>query len=312
MSGAQTPSPLIRPADSIFGGAVGGGKSKPGNSDAIVETRYQEVRTDFRTLIEYGASLSEELANRVAPNDREFYASHIFAKLLGHSISLLHLSPSGLHPHNPSVTELWDLCSIGSLARVLIESFDALAYVAIHGISDKERTFRISLRRLHADERRQEMLRLIGSTAPGVNEVAQQIKILRTELMEHPMFSEASSQFRKNVSNGNSPPFHLSKEERCRLSGVSHEYYTSAYMHLSAYVHTFPFAIQQLDHFKAGDPDSLRILSVPIQYATGFLAKAIEGMQSVFPLTTTTASKSASKTLGIWTGIVRAGVRDIG
>jgi hypothetical protein len=248
-----------------------------------VETRYQEVRTDFRTLIEYGASLSEELANRVAPNDREFYASHIFAKLLGHSISLLHLSPSGLHPHNPRVTELWDLCSIGSLARVLIESFDALAYVAIHGISDKERTFRISLWRLHADE-----------------------------LMEHPMFSEASSQFRKNVSNGNSPPFHLSKEERCRLSGVSHEYYTAAYMHLSAYVHTFPFAIQQLEHFKAGDPGSLRILSVPIQYATGFLAKAIEGMQSVFPLTTTTASKSAEKTLGIWTGIVRAGVRDIG
>jgi hypothetical protein len=30
VSGAQTPSPLIRPADSISGGAVREGKSKPG------------------------------------------------------------------------------------------------------------------------------------------------------------------------------------------------------------------------------------------------------------------------------------------
>ncbi|MHB0972645.1 MAG: hypothetical protein ACYC0P_00185 [Thiobacillus sp.] len=30
VGGAQTPSPLIRPAGSIFGGAVRGGKSKPG------------------------------------------------------------------------------------------------------------------------------------------------------------------------------------------------------------------------------------------------------------------------------------------
>jgi len=30
VSGAQTPSPLIRPSDSIFGGAVRGRKSKPG------------------------------------------------------------------------------------------------------------------------------------------------------------------------------------------------------------------------------------------------------------------------------------------
>lgn len=274
-----------------------------------IEARYKEVCANFEALLEYGTSLSAELAGQNAPSDREFYATLIFAKLLGHSISLHRLLPSGLAPSCPGKTELWDLCSVGSLARVLIESFDALAYIALHNISSDERSFRIVLWYLHAEERRKEMLRLIGSTAPKVTEVEQRVTGLRKALIANPIFSTTGRKFQKDIRDENSPPFHLSRAERCRLSGISHEYYTTAYMHLSAYVHTFPFAIQDLERFNAGDPGSLRVLSVPIQYSTGFLAKAIEGMLSVFPHAITPATECAAQALGIWTRIVGVGVR---
>ena len=54
-------------------------------------------------------------------------------------------------------------------------------------------------------------------------------------------------------------------------------------MFLSQYVHTFPFSLHQLMEFRAGEPEALRLSSLPLQYSMAFLAKAVVGIVGIWP-----------------------------
>ena len=192
------------------------------------------------------------------------------------------------------------------------EAYDALAYVAIDDVQTSEREFQILLWKLHSEERRQKMLRLIGSTAPGVVDVDKNVTELRQKLTSHDFFNSADAGLKKKVQNGNVPPFHLSHADRNKRAGVNHEYYNAAVMFLSSYVHTYPFSVHQLMEFRAGDPESLRLMSLPVQHASGFLAKGIEGMSLVFGDVMPSPPEAASELLSTWIEIIGHGTSGVG
>ena len=241
--------------------------------------RYQDIRAEFDLLVTHGTQIANSLAGKDAPHDREFYADRVFSKLLCHAITLRRISPIAL---GSGPTELWDISSAAAVARALIESFDALSYVALEDVAQQEREFRILLWKLHAEERRQTMLALISSLAPEIVMIDAAVLALRSELLAHPMLHGNGPDLATRVARGDTPPFHLGHAERNRRSRVDHDYYNAAIMFLSAYVHTFPFSVHQLMEFRAGNDESLRLMSMPLQYSLGFLSKAIEGMHSVF------------------------------
>lgn len=284
----------------------------PPTNTTELETRYKSICSDFDLLVSHGISISEALAGKESPTDREYYADRIFSKLLCHALTLRRIVPTGLVPTRPGNSELWDISSACALARALLEAFDALAYVSIEQVSDSEREFRLLLWKLHSGERRQEMLKLISSTAPGVSDVTNNVTTLRQQLTGHEFFLKAPDRIKKKVERGETPPFHLSHAERNTRAGVDHEYYKAAVMFLSCYVHTYPFSVHQLMEFQAGEPESLRLMSLPVQYATGFLAKAIEGTQVVFGYKLPSPSEKAAEVLSVWIRILGNGISKIG
>ena len=82
-------------------------------------------------------------------------------------------------------------------------------------------------------------------------------------------------------------------------------------MFLSSHVHTLPFSIQQLVDFKAGDKNSLQLISLPIQYAVGFLAKGIQGMEVIFDNRLPDKNKETADLCTIWSGILNDGITHI-
>ncbi|MGH7926902.1 MAG: hypothetical protein ACREQV_03820, partial [Candidatus Binatia bacterium] len=88
--------------------------------------------------------------------------------LVCHGLSLQRLSPTPV----PTAGEFWDISSNYAIARALIETYEALSYIAIEDVQETEREFRVLLWKLHAQERRIEMLRLIGSKHSDINNVA--------------------------------------------------------------------------------------------------------------------------------------------
>jgi hypothetical protein len=80
-------------------------------------------------------------------------------------------------------------------------------------------------------------------------------------------------------------------------------------MHLSQHVHTLPFSVDQLFQFKAGDPECLRLMSVAVEYAIGFLAKSLIGMIELFSPRVPSLTSDLGQALGIWEKLLAKGVK---
>ena len=67
-------------------------------------------------------------------------------------------------------------------------------------------------------------------------------------------------------------------------------------------------AVEQLQNFTAGEPESLRLLSLALQYSLGFLAKGLLGIREMFWQLDIKASEEAETTAATWAAIVREGL----
>ena len=271
-------------------------------------SRYKSICSELDLLLDWGVKLSRALANKEAPLDRDFYGDRVFSKLLCHAITLRRIIPTGLTPEQEGHTELWDISSACAITRSLIECFDALFYISIEELAEPERQFRVLLWDLHSEERRLKKLELIQSKSPEVIDIKNRVAELRKKVIEHNNYNILDNGAKKKIEKGESPAFYLSHSERNKRAKINHNYYNACIMFLSAYVHTFPFSINQLMQFKAGDNESLRLMSLPVQYSIGFLAKSINGMHVIFGSRIPSKPQEVSNLCEIWSGILEQGI----
>lgn len=270
--------------------------------------QYKEIISSFDRLNNYAIKISSDLTGIVTNADRLIYADTIFAKLLSHALSLRKISPS-INPELPP--KLWDLSSACAIARALIESYEALAYISINDITPAEREFRIKLWELHDWQRRIKMLTQIASKSPEMVTIKNSADVLHTEITQHALFSNCSGNIKYKINKKDAPAFYLSQQERNNVSGINHAFHDTATMALSQYVHTLPMAIHQLMSFRAGNPESLRMCSMPIRYSMAFLAKAISGMTEIFPSKVSEPSSEIASDMEFWLNVAKNGVSNI-
>lgn len=275
----------------------------------MLPDRYLALLGEYDSLVEYAQSISCKLVGTELVEPHLSYADAIFTKLLCHAISLRKLSPVS---QDAKLPELWDLASASAVARSLIEAFDALSYIALQPTTSDERSFRLLLWELHDQQRRLRMLERIGSSDPRVAEIRTRSKELVGRLQASPPFAAANGDFRARVLRGDAPPVHLSQKDLNAASNVDHDYYIAATMFLSQYVHTLPVSVHQLMHFRAGDPEALRLCSMPLQYSMAFLARATEGMLSLFPHGYVAPSATVKTSMETWLHLLSRGVRSAG
>jgi hypothetical protein len=271
--------------------------------------RYRDAFDEFSSLLAYAVSLLEAQAGQEAPTDRMFYGERIFGKMVCHALTLKRLSPSPV-PHQ--ATEIWDISSNYAIARTLVETYEALAYVSLEEIDATEREFRVLLWKVHAEERRLEMLRLIGSKIPEVRAVEQKLQEARNALVGHSFTQTAGPDLKRKVERGETPPFHNKRADRDVASRIDNDYHRAVIMHLSSHVHTHPFSVHQLFSFQAGDPECLRLMSIPIQYSCAFLAKALPGMIALFQPRAPQVSEPLLCALATWSDLLARGVKSAG
>lgn len=195
---------------------------------------------------------------------------------------------------------MWDISSSYAIARTLVETYEALAYVALDRIEATEREFRFLLWTVHAEERRLEMLRLIRSKHREIAEIERKLNAARSAILRHPFAQSVAPGLVKKIERGETPPFHNSRADRDAASGIDNDYHRAVTMHLSSHVHTHPFSVQQLLSFQAGDPECLQLMSIPLQYSCGFLAKAIPGMIDLFGPRSPQVSEPLERALAVW------------
>ena len=76
---------------------------------------------------------------------------------------------------------------------------------------------------------------------------------------------------------------HLTNSEIAKRAGIQPAYYKALYRYLSSYTHTYALSVAQLASFRVGDPDSLRLIRVALDYGSAYLALAIRDFAKVIP-----------------------------
>jgi hypothetical protein len=266
---------------------------------------YKGILAEFDALISHAFVLCNRLTGRAIDGQHLAYVDTIFTKLICHGVSLRRLSPT-LDASVPQ--ELWDLPSACAVGRSLIEAYDALAYIGAPQISPSEREFRILLWDAHDQARRLTMLEKIGSVDTRVDEIRQKAAALSEQIKSHDCFANASKELRVRVTRGEA--LHLTQRELNAANGVDHDFYLTAIMFLSQYVHTFPFAIHQLMHFRAGSPEAIQLTSMPLRYAMPFIVKATDQMTAIWPDSQHALTDDLDRIVCQWRHVAEHGVKD--
>lgn len=241
--------------------------------------KYKGTLAEFDMLLSHAHALCNRLTDRAIEGLHLAYVDTIYTKLVCHGISLRRLSPTLDARVAPQ--ELWDMPSACAVARSLIEAYDALAYIGAPDISVAERDFRILLWDAHDQARRLTMLEKIGSVDARSDEIREKAATLSEQIKSHECFANASKVLQARVARGE--PFHLTQKELNLAHGINHDFYVAATMFLSQYVHTYPFAIHQLMHAKAGEPGAIQLSSMPLRYTMPFIVKAVDAMIALWP-----------------------------
>ncbi|MDN4036811.1 hypothetical protein [Massilia sp. YIM B02443] len=256
---------------------------------ALHETMFFKTREDLIIIINEGIKLWGEIP---PPKENELwlqYCLSIFMKQLGHGLSLRKLLPNARQEPG----EYWDISSFAALSRCIMEAYDSLAYIALHPVSNDERTFRICLWRVNDADRRIQMYRLLHRDGAPTDEIIRWQSRAVSELKTSSFFLSLDPKT-QNYLLKNSPPFHLTQQERNKISDINDDHYRHANQMLSQHVHTFSFAIHQSDLRVTGNHRIYRDAYIGIIYAVAFLSKTVSDISSLFKPTLFISSEANS------------------
>ena len=267
---------------------------------------YKKVYKEFSLLLNAGKELVD-LQVGFKPNSiHESYGEKIFVKLWCHGNTLLELSPT---ISATPTRQLWDVSSHYAISRTLIETYDALFYISLDKVDEIERDFRIKFWRLHSESRREKMLDLIGSKHSELNDVKKEVCLLHSQVIKHPHLEKCDKGLKTKLKKNRYEAYHINQAERDIRSGIDRDYHKAVVMQLSSHVHTHPFSVYQLMNFKAGDPECLTLMSVSLQYASAFLAKAINDLGVLFQPRIPNYNQEVKNLLTLWQSILKTGVK---
>jgi hypothetical protein len=242
---------------------------------------YQSSLEIHERLVQTMSAISAQLAS-LEGTSRQCLADKIFSKLYSHAHAIHLLAPK---PNSKAGT-IWDLSSSAALTRVLIETYDALAYIALDEMTEDEFRFRKAVMGYHSLKKRIDFHKRIGSNQQAA-ELENDAKNIKEQLLKPECLafwgskSQRLNEIKKN--DGRDYPHHLDKRELNKARGVNHEKYSFFINFLSQHVHSYGMAIEILFDFEAGEEKSLIHMEKNLDIASLFLSKAILGMFSLFP-----------------------------
>ena len=164
----------------------------------------------------------------------------------------------------------------------MVDAYSALYYIGVDRVSDEERQFRRRLWTFHSEFRRLEGLRLMGSIRPEVRELEASVDVLKAELVGDAYYSTLPPKVQARARDGDLA-LHMTNSQIAERAGIHPRYYKALYRYLSSYTHTYGLSVSQLALFRAGHPESLRLLTTSLGYGSAYLALGIRDFIKLTP-----------------------------
>lgn len=246
-----------------------------------VEAGYREELVKYEEVLDVTMDLSLN-QHGIQTDGRGLRAMRVFTRQTLVAISLSKLLPFSRRA-NDSEGGFWDVCSVASLTRNLMEGYVALFYSGTEVICEEEAELRFFLGQYH---RNREWQSVRKRQTPGDPEIARVEAGLASEmkrLREHSFLSKLSPAQRNKVLKGDE--MYLTKadvEERSPVVGDYRLYYQL----LSNLVHPLPLSIERIDNRQGRGTRSeadIAYMSLCLSLAVRFLAASVLSICGRFP-----------------------------
>lgn len=248
--------------------------------------------------------VSAETQGREVNHWEHEIASIVFAKICASTLAALRHVPKSKYYTRSGGLAIWDLSSLASLVRNLMEAYYTLHYILHDKCNEEERSFRHLLWKFHEASERWKCLTKAIPESSHLPEIKSDFESLKESLKKDSYFKELSDSKQKEILRGSSYRLRTNVDlsDSC---GVNSNYYRAQYKYCSSFAHTSPFSISTLLRFRAGDYDSERIMGTIVQLATGYLSLSVRDFVSVFKVSNATITKTASDTIKTWQEILK-------
>ena len=206
----------------------------------------------------------------------------IFTRQTLSGMSLKNVLPKLSTERDPD-SELWDLCSIASLSRNILEAYLALYYSGTESISEEEAELRFFIGQLHRNREWYQIHKKQDSDESVLKEFEDGMKEQKQRIKEHPYLNSLSVPQKNKALKGNEMyytkvDFEL-KNEVC--NGLRMDFQL-----LSNFVHPLPLSIERIDNDRGRGESNIYDLTYSLaclKVATKYLAASTVSIVDNFP-----------------------------
>src|ERR1700677_2491997 len=121
----------------------------------------------------------------------------------------------------------------------------------------------------------------------------------RHDLEQNPLFVTLPKDSKSRILKGEVARL-KTNEELCNGAGINLNYFRSLFKYGSNHTHSSPFAFSQMDNFRPGDPESMRVFDLAVKTAIAFVALAIRDFVAAFQDQLHIITAEEKRLLAIW------------
>lgn len=246
-----------------------------------VEAAYREELVKYEEALDTTMELSLN-QHGIQTDGRGLRGMKIFTRQTLVAISLSKLLPFSRGTNDPE-GGFWDVCSVASLTRNLMEGYVALFYSGTEVISKEEAELRFFLSQYHRNREWQHIRKQRTPDDPEIGRVEEGLASQMKRLKEHPFLLRLSPAQRNKVLRGDEMYFTKADiEERSPMVGN----YRLHYQLLSNLVHALPLSIERIGNDRGrgvrSDAD-IAYMHLCLSLAVRFLAASVLAIYDHFP-----------------------------
>ena len=263
-----------------------------------------EILQAFDALSACGLRVSKNTAGRKAANWQEEKASIAFCRLVLNCLSILRLCPGNSWHTSAKGLVIWDLGSIVSLSRNLIECYFTLHYLSQRNLSADEIILREKIWKYHEIFERLEMLESGVPKSKGIETLKRVVSKWKRQLEGDARFQNLDADKKKGIIEGKIAKL-SPRKNLCISAGVGQKFFETVFKYGSSHSHASPFSLEEMDRFGAHNENPAHAMRLALEVSIGFLALGIRDYINLHPDQASAMSAHETKLLKVWAGVLK-------
>jgi hypothetical protein len=247
------------------------------------------------------------LNGHTPPDNRRFFAVTFLEKMFEYCISTLKLIPGNGTFENEDTIPVWDISSLASLTRCMMDCYLNFIFMVVSPRSNEEFIFRLDLSNYIAEAKRVSILETGNPLSVHLAECRQIMETAKQRLSDNSTFQGLIPKEQTDLLRAKSSIL-IPGEELARMGGLNLAYYRSLQKFLSCHSHFYGYALSQFLVFDPNTPDAQVWYGNCLDYLSLFMAFFLRDVGAIYPELEPVWEPIVKQNIQFWNGYMVDGM----